>query len=265
GYQLVDDADSLDSVTEANQETPVLGLFTEGNFPVRWKGPKATHGGGAEPAETCENNPERTSEVPSLDTLTDKAVDLLDNDKRFLLKVEGASNEKEDHAASPCGQIGEIVDLDEAVEAALDFAKEDGETLDTTTADHAHTSQLVSAGSDTPGLTRALTTADGTDMTVNYATADERAAQGHTGTQVRSAAYGPGAANVVGLTDQTDMHFTIADGLGLDRDAEIPGDPGEDANGNDDSSGADDADGASDADGSDGSSDAGGSEDSEGS
>src|SRR5699024_3475116 len=260
GYQLVDDADSLDSVTEANQETPVLGLFTEGNFPVRWKGPKATHGGGAEPAVTCENNPERTSEVPSLDTLTDKAVDLLDNDKGFFLQVEGASIDKEDHAANPCGQIGETVDLDEAVEAALDFAKEDGETLVITTADHAHTSQIVSAGSDTPGLTRTLTTADGTDMTVNYATADEVASQGHTGTQIRIAAYGHGAANVVGLTDQTDMHLAIADGLGHDRDAEIPGDPGEDANGNDDSAGSDDANGASGADGTDGSSDANGSD-----
>src|SRR5699024_7341372 len=60
-------------------------------------------------------------------------------------------------------------------------------------------------------------------------------------------------------------HFTIADGLGLDRDAEIPGDPGEDANGNDDSAGSDDANGGSGAGGTDGSSDAGGSEDSEGS
>src|SRR5699024_6948382 len=104
---LVDDADSLDAVTEANQDSPVLGLFTEGNFPVRWKGPKATHGGGTEPAVKCEDNPERTSEVPSLDTLTDKAVDLLDNDKGFFLQVEGASIDKQDHEANPCGQIGD--------------------------------------------------------------------------------------------------------------------------------------------------------------
>lgn len=255
GYQLVDDSDSLDSVTEANQDAPVLGLFTEGNFPVRWEGPKATHGGGTEPAVKCKNNPERTSDVPKLDQLTNKAVDLLDNDKGFFLQVEGASIDKQDHAANPCGQIGETVDLDEAVKAALDFAKEDGETLVITTADHAHTSQIVSAGSDTPGLTRTLTTADGSDMTMNYATADEEESQGHTGTQLRIAAYGPGAANVVGLTDQTDMHYTIADGLGLDPDAEVPGDPGDDANGNDDSAGSDDANGSDDA---AGSSDAGG-------
>jgi alkaline phosphatase len=38
---------------------------------------------------------------------------------------------------------------------------------------------------------------------------------GHTGTQLRIAAYGPQAANVSGLTDQTDLHFTIARALGL--------------------------------------------------
>ncbi|WP_219921818.1 alkaline phosphatase [Brevibacterium oceani] len=274
GYQLVNDSDSLEGVTEANQDSPVLGLFTEGSFPVRWEGPKATHGGGTEPAVKCKNNPERTADVPKLDQLTSKAVDLLDNDEGFFLQVEGASIDKEDHAANPCGQIGETVDLDEAVKAALDFAKKDGETLVVTTADHAHTSQIVSAGSDTPGLTRTLATVDGTDMTMNYATADEEASQGHTGTQIRIAAYGPGAANVVGLTDQTDLHYTIADGLGLDRDAEVPGDPGDDANGNDDSTGSADANGSDDAsgsadtdgnDGSAGSQDTTGSDDSNGS
>lgn len=196
GYQLASEADPLDSITAADQNKPVLGLFHEGNFPVRWQGPKATHNGASEPAVKCENYPERTSSVPK---------------------------------------------LDEAVKSALDFAKKDGETLVITTADHAHTSQITTAGTTTPGPTRTLTTADGTDMTVNYATADGGASQGHTGTQIRIAAYGPGAADVVGLTDQTDMHDTIADGLGLDRDAEIPGDPGDDANGNDDSSGSDDA------------------------
>lgn len=246
GYQLVDDAKSLDSVTEANQDSPVLGLFTEGNFPVRWQGPKATPNGGTEPAVKCADNPERTSEVPKLDQLTDKAVDLLDNEDGFFLQVEGASIDKQDHEANPCGQIGETVDLDEAVKTALDFAKKDGETLVITTADHAHTSQIVSGNTTTPGLTRTLTTADGTDMTVNYATADEGSSQGHTGTQIRIAAYGPGAANVVGLTDQTDTHYTIADGLGLDRDATIPGDPGDDPDGSDDASGADDASGNDD-------------------
>jgi alkaline phosphatase len=34
---------------------------------------------------------------------------------------------------------------------------------------------------------------------------------------VRVAAYGPQAANVVGLTDQTDLFFTMTDALGVKR------------------------------------------------
>ena len=68
-----------------------------------------------------------------------------------------------------------------------------------------------------PGLSRNLTTKDGSEMTIAYATSDNQDTtdQGHTGTQLRLAAYGPGAANATGLTDQTDLHFTIADALGL--------------------------------------------------
>ena len=40
GYQLVSDANSLAAITEANQDKPLLGLFSDGNMPVRWEGPK---------------------------------------------------------------------------------------------------------------------------------------------------------------------------------------------------------------------------------
>ncbi|MFO6427487.1 alkaline phosphatase [Escherichia coli] len=50
-------------------------------------------------------------------------------------EFEGASIDKQDHAANPCGQIGETVDLDEAVQRALEFAKKDGNTLVIVTAD----------------------------------------------------------------------------------------------------------------------------------
>lgn len=121
----------------------------------------------------------------------------------------------------------------------MKFAEEDGETLVLVTADHAHTSQIVGGVSEDdikdiagdkgisieearatvyPGLSRNLITRDGSEMTIAYATSDnvDTQDQGHTGTQLRIAAYGPSAANVSGLTDQTDLHFTIADALGLD-------------------------------------------------
>nr|WP_235518438.1 alkaline phosphatase [Cellulomonas sp. Leaf334] len=158
--------------------------------------------------------------------MTTKAIDLLKGDRKgFFLQVEGASIDKQDHAANPCGQIGETVDLDEAVQAALTFAKKDGNTLVIVTADHAHSSQIVYPNTTTPGLTRTLLTADGKPMTVGYGTGDTGESQDHTGSQVRVAAYGPRAANVSGLTDQTDLFFTIRDALRLDPAAPSPAAP----------------------------------------
>jgi len=227
GYQVVTDAAGLAGVQKADQKTPVLGLFAPGNLPVRWIGPAATHTGGTEPAVTCSPNPKYLATTPTLKAMTTKAIDLLDrkSGKGFFLQVEGASIDKQDHAADPCGQIGETVDLDEAVQVALDFAKKDGHTLVVLTADHGHSSQIVYPNTLTPGLTRTLLTADNKPMTVAYGTAETGGSQDHTGTQVRVAAYGPRAANVVGLTDQTDLFFTIRDALRLDADKPSPAAP----------------------------------------
>lgn len=240
GYQIPKTAKELEEIKEANQDKPVLGLFGDGNLPVRWKGPKAEKQGYLQDAEKCTENEERTDDIPNLAAMTNKAIDLLDDkEDGFFLQVEGASIDKEDHMANPCGQIGETVDLDEAVQEALDFAKKDGETLVLVTADHAHTSQIVGYKDDKdieklaekkgisveearetlyPGLSRNLITEDGSPMTVGYATSEnvDVESQGHTGTQLRLAAFGPNAANVSGLTDQTDLFFTISDALGLD-------------------------------------------------
>lgn len=216
GYQLVDAAAELAAVDAANQTEPLLGLFTAGNFPVRWVGPQATIGGGDLPAQACTENPARLDTGLSLASLTSKAIGLLDNEDGFFLQVEGASIDKQDHAADACGQIGETVDLDEAVQVALEFARTHGDTLVVVTADHAHTSQIV--GSTPPGLSANLLTPEGGSMIVSYGTAPQGGSQQHTGSQVRVAGYGPGAANVVGLTDQTDLFFTSMNALELNSD-----------------------------------------------
>ncbi len=217
GYQLPTDLASLNAIKKADQNRPVLGLFSPGNFPVRWTGPAATPDGGKKAPARCTDNPARTASLPSLAAMTKKSIQLLDQrgGKGFFLQVEGASIDKQDHAADACGQIGETVDLDEAVKVALDFAKKDGHTTVIVTADHAHTSQIVEAGSTTPGLTTNLLTNEGSPLTINYATAAAGGSQQHTGSQLRIAAYGPQAANVVGLTDQTDLFFTISRALKL--------------------------------------------------
>jgi alkaline phosphatase len=216
GYQIVRDATQLDALSSADQTRPVLGLFAPGNMPVRWTGPKASyHGNIDKPAVTCAVNAGRTAEIPTLAAMTRKAITLLKTaPKGFFLQIEGASIDKEDHAANPCGQIGETVDLDEAVQEALAFARADGHTLVIVTADHAHSSQIIGNGARAPGLTAKLNTREGGLMTVSYGTAEE-GSQEHSGTQLRVAAYGPSAVNFSGLLDQTDMFYIIADALKL--------------------------------------------------
>tara|TARA_B100001109_G_scaffold255644_2_gene259721 strand:+ start:5033 stop:6460 length:1428 start_codon:yes stop_codon:yes gene_type:complete len=216
GFQVVSNAQQMAAVNLADQQQPVLGLFAPIHMPVRWKGPRASYHGNLEkPAVKCEVNEDRTADYPTLASMTEKAIDLLkDKPEGFFLQVEGASIDKQNHAANPCGQIGETVDLDEAVQVALAFAKEEGDTLVIVTADHAHSSQIVYPDAKAPGLTQGLITKDGSLMVVSYGNS-ETDSMGHTGTQLKIAAYGPHAANVVGLTDQTDLFFTIRDALGL--------------------------------------------------
>jgi alkaline phosphatase len=250
GYQIVRTASELVNVAKADNDAPVLGLFADGNMPVSWTGDPAVRQGYLQPAAKCGPNPKHTADVPMLADMTQKAIDVLsartgeaqNGAKGFFLQVEGASIDKRDHAADPCGQIGETVDLDGAIQKALDFARKDGNTLVIATADHGHTSQIVEEYTEEdlaglakdskqpiervrdimyPGLTRVLTTADDAEMIVSYGTSADVGIEDetHTGTQVRVAAYGPRAGKVVGLTDQTDLFFTMTDALGIDRNA----------------------------------------------
>jgi alkaline phosphatase len=233
GYQIPQTKAALDAVTTASQAAPVLGLFASGNFQTRYKATPATADGYSKPAAACETNtvaPDGSTVTwpgtqPTLKEMTQKSLQLLDNPNGFFLQVEGASIDKQDHAANACGQVGETKDLDEAVQVGMEFAKTHGDTLVIVTADHAHTSQIINAADITGGtsvplaLTYNLLTADGTAETVAYGTAQSGGSQQHTGTQLRIAGYGPGAANVVGLSDQTDLFDTIKDalsGVGLD-------------------------------------------------
>ena len=96
------------------------------------------------------------------------------------------------------------------------------ETLIVATADHAHTAQITYDNANTAGRVTQLTTVEGSTMAVNFATSktneDEEALGGqqHTGAQLRVAASGPGAANVTGQIDQTDLFFLVNNALGIE-------------------------------------------------
>lgn len=216
GFQVVRDLNGMNAITVANQDQPVLGLFSDGNMPIRLKGPQAELNGIQKDVVKCVVNSERGAQVPTLAQMTQKAIDLLKvHDKGFFLQVEGASIDKQAHASNPCGQFGETMDLDEAVQVAMDFAKKDGNTLVIVTADHAHATQIVYPDATTPGFSQRVLTHDGVPMAINYGNSTDIDDAGHTGAQLRVAAYGPGALRVVGLTDQTDIFFTIRDTLNL--------------------------------------------------
>jgi alkaline phosphatase/streptomycin-6-phosphatase len=60
------------------------------------------------------------------------------------------------------------------------------------------------------------TKGDQSPMTINYGTRPHGQSQDHTGSEVRIAALGPQAANVLGITNQTDLFHTMARALGLE-------------------------------------------------
>lgn len=234
GYARVETRAGLDTLRPGS---PALGLFHAKNLETQYASTNATKDGNKAAPVTCQPNPARPATQPTLAEMTDKAIELLDNEKGFFLQVEGASIDKRDHAADACGQIGETDDLDKAVKVALDYAKAEGNTSVFVTADHAHTSQIIEVGSTSPGVSINLINpaADNVPLAVNYGTttaADptsptsvNAASQQHTGSQLRIAGFGPGAANVVGLTDNTDLFGTISRVLGLQGEALDPEPP----------------------------------------
>ncbi|KAA8828376.1 alkaline phosphatase [Bifidobacterium tissieri] len=244
GFQTVKSGDVDGFKALSYQENkPVLALLGDGNLPTEFNPSVATKqdpAKDANPTECTVNEKWLGNKGASLADFTDKAIDLLQNNKNgkdngFFLQVEGASIDKQDHNANACGQIGETDDLDKAISAALN--KVDlSDTLIIVTADHAHTSQIVES-QPIYALSTVLKNRDGSKTTISYGTseedlygngqdtsgdvegkADPSKAQGnmsHTGTQLRIAASGPGASRVDGLTDQTDNFYTIAHALGL--------------------------------------------------
>ncbi len=211
GYQYVTDAAGLGSVKPGKR---VLGLFNNGNMTTEWNGPIATLDAGT-PAQRCKTD-NRPANEPSLSAMTTKAIKLLEGDKDgFFLQVEGASIDKQDHAANACAQIGETVAFDDAIGVALDYQRRHPDTLIVVTADHSHTSQITAedaSGNGNPtGYSNNLITADGSTMRVSYSTAGGLArpaappSQQHTGAAVPIYGSGPGAKAVLGTTDHTDL------------------------------------------------------------
>jgi alkaline phosphatase len=207
GFQVVG---STAELAEAAPGLRLLGLFAEGALPVRLQGQGGRSAEAPRPSwlnrlhpylgsvtlpepMVCEPNP-HFAEVPTLQQMTDTALRLLshDNDKGFFLMVESASIDKQSHERKPCGSIGEVAQLEEALASALAFAQDHAHTLVLVTADHAQAAQLVPYESlyaafplpiYTPGKLARIVTPEGGHMAVNYATNNFQQEE-HTGAAV---------------------------------------------------------------------------------
>lgn len=204
GYRVLDDKADLRAVTSLDQG-PVLGLFADGNMTPMYQPLVATPPPGAGGASTTCQDADR-GDQPDLSGMTQKAIRLLDNRKGFFLQAESAMIDKQEHASDICGAIGDLRELDEAVQVARAFQAKNPDTLIVVTGDHSHSTQIVAGVTDGKQVTT-LQTADGDPMTVAYSTSD--AGSDHTGAQIRVAASGPQGANVTGVIDQTDLFGTL--------------------------------------------------------
>ena len=83
------------------------------------------------------DRPALRPEEPTLAEMTAKALQLLSkNPHGFLLMVEGSQVDWADHANDPAHLLSDLLAFDDAVKAALDFAKRDGQTLLLAMSDH---------------------------------------------------------------------------------------------------------------------------------
>jgi alkaline phosphatase len=79
---------------------------------------------------------ETNDDTPTLSEMTGKALELLDNDNGFFIMIEGAHIDKFSHKNDKENMMMTAREFDKAIGIALDFARNDGNTLVIVTADH---------------------------------------------------------------------------------------------------------------------------------
>ncbi len=170
GYQYVDTKEQLESASNGK----LLGLFSVSGMPSEGR-------------------------TPTLAEMSAKAINTLSkNENGFFLMIEGSQIDWGSHDNDTEYVLREVMDFDNAIKAALDFAKEDGETLVIVTADH-----------ETGG------------MTINgpYGTRDRIeiawTTTGHTGVPVPLMAFGPHAIEFTGWWENTQVGQKVAELLGV--------------------------------------------------
>jgi alkaline phosphatase len=117
---------------------------------------------------------------------------LSQNEQGFFLMIEGSQIDWGGHANDADYLISELIDFDNAIGIALDFAKLNGETLVIVTADH-----------ETGGFTLANDGSDYNKIKATFST------NGHSATMVPVFAKGPGATLFGGIYENTRIYHKM--------------------------------------------------------
>ena len=89
---------------------------------------------------------------PTLAEMTEKAVEVLEkNEDGFFLMVEGSKIDWAAHANDAAGAIGDIIAFDDAVNFAVEYAKEHQDTLVVVTTDHGNSGFSIGNSDTTNG------------------------------------------------------------------------------------------------------------------
>ena len=123
----------------------------------------------------------------------------------FFIMVEGSQVDWAGHANDLNFLKREMEDFDEAVRTALDFAKNNQETLVIVTADHETGGLLIEPATPT----------DYTSPEVKFSFNTGIGYGSHTGVPVPIYAYGPGSENFTGTLDNTDVYYAMVEALDL--------------------------------------------------
>lgn len=128
------------------------------------------------------------------------AIETLDDaENGFFLMVEGSQIDFACHANDSAWMVDEVVDFSKAIQVAMDYAQEKGNTLIVITADH-----------ETGGLTMPDKQGKYTNVSFCYSTSS------HTCLPVLVYAYGPGAEQFTGWMQNTAIKGKILNACGLE-------------------------------------------------
>ena len=238
GFKVVD---SIATLEGSDPTQRLLGLFSDDTMPVRLRGQDGRSAEEPEPSllnhvhqylgevtmpapMDCEKNPDFEG-IPTLKQMTDKALEHLSlhNSRGFFLMIESASIDKQSHERKPCGSIGEVEQLNEALASALAFAETHPNTLVLVTADHSQAAQLIPEISlfaafpiptYTPGKVARINTPEGGRMAVNYATTNFMMEE-HTGAAVPLYSNAEGHGIIPTFVPQPQLFNIMSDYLGL--------------------------------------------------